>query len=117
MKKVIAGIAISAMALMSGATSAVAAPAPSTLVLSGGNGVYQLDPIVVNATASAAGTVALNSAARSLWAVKQLPQQQLHHLLLNVLGFLQLQELQLFLVHSHQQMQLVLHLQIHQLSM
>jgi hypothetical protein len=36
----------------------VAAPAPSTLVLSGGSGVYQLDPIVVNATASAAGTVA-----------------------------------------------------------
>ena len=58
MKKVIAGIAISAMALMSGAPSAVAAPAPSTLVLSGGSGVYQLDPIVVNATASAAGVVA-----------------------------------------------------------
>jgi len=58
MKKIIAGIAISAMALMSGATSAVAAPAPSTLVLSGGSGVFQLDPIVVNATASAAGTVA-----------------------------------------------------------
>ena len=58
MKKVIAGIAISAMALIGGTTSAVAAPAPSTLVLSGGSGVYQLDPIVINATASAAGVVA-----------------------------------------------------------
>ena len=64
MKKVIAGIAISAMALMGGATSAVAAPAPSTLVLSGGSGVYQLDPIIINATASAAGTVAFKLAGK-----------------------------------------------------
>jgi len=61
MKKVIAGIAIGAMALVGGAVgagAAVAAPAASTLVLSGGSGVFQLDPIVINATASAAGTVA-----------------------------------------------------------
>ena len=61
MKKVIAGIAIGAMALIGGAFgagAAVAAPAASTLVLSGGSGVFQLDPIVINATASAAGTVA-----------------------------------------------------------
>lgn len=61
MKKVIAGIAIGAMALVGGAFgagAAVAAPAASTLVLSGGSGVFQLDPIVINATASAAGTVA-----------------------------------------------------------
>ena len=61
MKKVIAGIAIGAMALVGGAFgagAAVAAPAASTLVLSGGSGVFQLDPIVINATASTAGTVA-----------------------------------------------------------
>ena len=61
MKKVIAGIAIGAMALVGGAFgagAAVAAPAASTLVLSGGSGVFQLDPIVINATASNAGTVA-----------------------------------------------------------
>ena len=61
MKKMIAGIAIGAMALVGGAFgagAAVAAPAESTLVLSGGSGVFQLDPIVINATASAPGTVA-----------------------------------------------------------
>ena len=65
MKKLIAGIAIGAMALVGGAFgagAAVAAPAESTLVLSGGSGVFQLDPIVINATASAAGTVAFKLA-------------------------------------------------------
>lgn len=65
MKKLIAGIAIGAMALVGGALgagAAVAAPAESTLVLSGGSGVFQLDPIVINATASAAGTVAFKLA-------------------------------------------------------
>ena len=65
MKKIIAGFAIGAMALVGGAFgagAAVAAPAESTLVLSGGSGVFQLDPIVINATASAAGTVAFNLA-------------------------------------------------------
>lgn len=65
MKKMIAGIAIGAMALVGGAFgagAAVAAPAETTLVLSGGSGVYQLDPIVINATASVAGTVAFKLA-------------------------------------------------------
>ena len=65
MKKMIAGIAIGAMALVGGAFgagAAVAAPAESTLVLSGGSGVFQLDPIVINATASAPGTVAFKLA-------------------------------------------------------
>jgi len=65
MKKLIAGIAIGAMALVGGAFgagAAIAAPAESTLVLSGGSGVFQLDPIVINATASAAGTVAFKLA-------------------------------------------------------
>ena len=65
MKKLIAGISIGAMALVGGAFgagAAVAAPAESTLVLSGGSGVFQLDPIVINATASAPGTVAFKLA-------------------------------------------------------
>ena len=69
MKKVIAGIAIGAMALVGGAFgagAAVAAPAASTLVLSGGSGVFQLDPIVINATASAAGTVAFKLAGKTI---------------------------------------------------
>ena len=69
MKKVIAGIAIGAMALVGGAFgagAAVAAPAASTLVLSGGSGVFQLDPIVINATASAAGTVAFKLGGKAI---------------------------------------------------
>ena len=38
--------------------SAYAAPAASTLIMSGGNGVYDLGPIVINGTASAPGAVA-----------------------------------------------------------
>lgn len=34
-----------------------AAPAVTTLIVSGGNGVYDLGPVVINGTASAAGTV------------------------------------------------------------
>ena len=37
--------------------SAYAAPAATTLIMSGGNGVYDLGPVVINGTASAAGTV------------------------------------------------------------
>ncbi|MBU6313852.1 MAG: hypothetical protein KJS70_02345 [Actinomycetales bacterium] len=66
MKKVIAGIVIGAITLFGGAPSAIAAPAPSTLVLSGGSGVYQLDPIVINATASAAGTVAFKAGGKAI---------------------------------------------------
>ncbi len=61
MKKVIAGLAIGAMALAGGAFgagAAVAAPAASTLILTGGSGVFGLDPITINATANNAGTVA-----------------------------------------------------------
>ena len=41
--------------------SAYAAPAASTLIMSGGNGVYDLGPIVINGTASAPGAVAFLS--------------------------------------------------------
>ena len=50
MKKLIASIAIGAMALVGGVVGsgvAVAAPTPSTLILSGGSGVFQLDPITI----------------------------------------------------------------------
>ena len=40
--------------------SAYAAPAASTLIMSGGNGVYDLGPIVINGTASAPGAVAFS---------------------------------------------------------
>jgi hypothetical protein len=61
MKKVISGIAIVALAIAGGAVTggaAYAAPAASTLIMSGGNGVFNLGPIVINGTASAAGSVA-----------------------------------------------------------
>jgi hypothetical protein len=61
MKKVISGIAIAALAIAGGAVTggaAYAAPAASTLIMSGGNGVFDLGPIVINGTASAAGSVA-----------------------------------------------------------
>ena len=61
MKKVISGIAVAVLAIAGGAVSggtAYAAPAASTLVISGGNGVFDLGPIIINGTASAAGTVA-----------------------------------------------------------
>ena len=64
MKKVIAGIVIVAMATLGGVGTAQAAPAESTLALSGGSGVYQLDPIVINATANNAGTVAFKLAGK-----------------------------------------------------
>ena len=61
MKKVISGIAIAALAIAGGAITggaAYAAPAASTLIMSGGNGVFDLGPIVINGTASSAGSVA-----------------------------------------------------------
>jgi len=61
MKKVISGIAIAALAIAGGVVSsgaAYAAPAPTTLVMSGGNGVFELGPIVINGNTSAVGTVA-----------------------------------------------------------
>jgi hypothetical protein len=63
MKKVISGIAVAVLAVagvaITGGT-AYAAPAASTLVISGGNGVYDLGPIIINGTASAAGSVAFS---------------------------------------------------------
>jgi hypothetical protein len=61
MKKLVSGIAIVALAIAGGAVTggaAYAAPAASTLIMSGGNGVFDLGPIVINGNASAAGTVA-----------------------------------------------------------
>lgn len=63
MRKVISGIAVAALAFAGVAVSggaAYAAPAASTLVMSGGNGVFDLGPIIINGTASAAGTVAFS---------------------------------------------------------
>ena len=60
MKKVISGIAVAVLAIAGGAVSggaAYAAPAATTLVMSGGNGVFELGPIVINGNASAAGAV------------------------------------------------------------
>ncbi len=61
MKKIISGIAIVALAMAGGAVTggaAYAAPDASTLIMSGGNGVFDLGPIVINGTASTAGSVA-----------------------------------------------------------
>ena len=61
MKKVISGIAIAVLAIAGGAVTggaAYAAPVATTLIRSGGNGVFDLGPIVINGTASAAGSVA-----------------------------------------------------------
>ncbi len=61
MKKIISGIAIAVLAIAGGVVSggaAYAAPAASTLVMSGGNGVFELGPIVINGNASASGSVA-----------------------------------------------------------
>jgi len=61
MKKVITGVAVIALALTGGVVTggaAQAAPAATTLIMSGGNGVYDLGPIVINGTASAPGLVA-----------------------------------------------------------
>ena len=63
MKKVISGIAVTVLAIAGGAVSggaAYAAPAATTLVMSGGNGVFELGPIVINGNASAAGAVAFS---------------------------------------------------------
>ena len=59
MKKIITGIAVAILAV-GGAGVAQAAPAASTLVMSGGNGVFNLGPIVINGNASNAGTVAFS---------------------------------------------------------
>ena len=63
MKKVISGIAVAVLAIAGGVATggtAFAAPAASTLVMSGGNGVFDLGPIVINGNASSAGAVAFS---------------------------------------------------------
>ena len=63
MKKLISGIAVAVLALAGAVTTggtAFAAPAASTLIMSGGNGVFDLGPIVINGTASSAGGVAFS---------------------------------------------------------
>ena len=60
MKKIISAVAVASLALVgavSTAGMANAAPAATTLIMSGGNGVFELGPVVINGTASAAGTV------------------------------------------------------------
>ena len=64
MKRFISGVVIGAMALVGGAVvggAAYAATTP-TLVLSGGSGVFGLDPAIIVATASAAGAVKFSAA-------------------------------------------------------
>ena len=60
MKKIMSAVMVASLAL-AGAVStsgiANAAPAVTTLIMSGGNGVYDLGPVVINGTASALGTV------------------------------------------------------------
>jgi hypothetical protein len=61
MKKLITGAVVIALALTGGVVTggaAQAAPAATTLIMSGGNGVFDLGPIVINGTASAPGSVA-----------------------------------------------------------
>ncbi|MBI3428507.1 MAG: hypothetical protein HY050_00305 [Actinobacteria bacterium] len=61
MKRLISSIVISALAVVGGAVfggaPAFAAATPSTLVISGGNATFGLDPAIITATANNAGTV------------------------------------------------------------
>jgi hypothetical protein len=59
MKSPLAAIGVAALigSVLIGGTPAYAAQAPSTLVLTGGNGVFGLAPIVITATANNAGAV------------------------------------------------------------
>lgn len=64
MKKFVSSVVIGAMALVGGAVvggAAYAATTP-TLVLSGGSAVFGLDPAIITATASTAGTVKFQAA-------------------------------------------------------
>ena len=65
MRKIISGLVISSLAIVGGAvtgTSANAAPATPTLVVTGGNATFGLDPAIITATASAAGKVEFSAA-------------------------------------------------------
>ena len=76
MKKVISGIAVAVLAIAGGVASggtAFATPAATTLVMSGGNGVFDLGPIVIIGTASAAGTVAFTVNAKVVSGCEAVP--------------------------------------------
>jgi hypothetical protein len=65
MRKIISGLVISSLALVGGVvtgTSAIAAPATPTVVLTGGSTTFGLDPAIIVATASAAGKVKFSAA-------------------------------------------------------
>lgn len=65
MRKIISGLVIGSLALVGGAvtgTTANADPATPTLVVTGGNATFGLDPAIVVATASAAGKVKFSAA-------------------------------------------------------
>lgn len=65
MRKIISSLVISSLALVGGAvtgTSANAAPATPTLVVTGGSTTFGLDPAIIVATASAPGVVAFSAA-------------------------------------------------------
>ena len=51
----VASLALAGAVSSSGIANA--APAATTLIMSGGNGVYDLGPVVINGTASAVGAV------------------------------------------------------------
>ena len=60
MKKIMSAVMVASLALAGAVSSsgiANAAPAATTLIMSGGNGVYDLGPVVINGTASAVGAV------------------------------------------------------------
>ena len=64
MRKIISGLVISSLALVGGAvtgTSANAAPATPTLVVTGGSTTFGLDPAIIVATAGAPGSVAFSA--------------------------------------------------------
>ena len=65
------GMAVLGLAVTGG--SAYAAPAPSTLIMSGGNGVYDLGPIVINGTASAPGAVAFSVNGKAVGGCETVP--------------------------------------------
>jgi hypothetical protein len=71
MKKVFASVAVAAFAVL-GMSSAQAAD-PATLALSGGSGVYGLDPAVITGTASVPGTVAFSAAGKVIVGCEAVP--------------------------------------------
>jgi hypothetical protein len=71
MKKVFASVAVAAFAVL-GMSSAQAAD-PATLALSGGSGVYGLDPAVITATASVPGMVAFSAAGKVIVGCEAVP--------------------------------------------